>query len=206
MLTRIYRRATCNCLEMRTHMHTHMPVHTHTYTHVQYMYMYTLQCILLLQDQSLPTLPGVPSSTTASAMEQPPTSAGVPLPFGDAHNMAMGQLATATGTAAVQGGGSGGLEGVAGSELPGVGGGVVGAGGSDQQILKQHELALQRLEELQGDMIGGEKGGMVGHRRPQQIHVYLSLFPTPISAFYSVAPTFSLLRTFLREVLKTRNI
>ena len=30
---------------------------------------------------------------------------------------------------------------------------------SDQQILKQHELALQRLEELQSDMIGGEKGG-----------------------------------------------
>ena len=29
----------------------------------------------------------------------------------------------------------------------------------DQQILKQHELALQRLEELQGDMVGGEKGG-----------------------------------------------
>ena len=76
--------------------------------------------------------------------------------------MAMGQLVTATGTSttAVQGGGSGGLEGVVGSELPGVGGGVVGAGGSsDQQILKQHELALQRLEELQGDMIGGEKGG-----------------------------------------------
>ena len=70
----------------------------------------------------------------------------------------MGQLATATGTTAVQGGGSGGLEGVAGSELPEVGGGVAG-GSSDQQILKQHELALQRLEELQGDMIGGEKGG-----------------------------------------------
>lgn len=31
--------------------------------------------------------------------------------------------------------------------------------GEDQQILKQHELALQRLEQLQGDMIGGEKGG-----------------------------------------------
>ena len=42
--------------------------------------------------------------------------------------------------------------------------GVGGAGppravGDDQQILKQHELALQRLEELQSDMIGGEKGG-----------------------------------------------
>ena len=89
-------------------------------------------------------------------MEQPQTSTGVPLPLSDA----MGQLATATGTTAVQGGGSGGLEGVAGSELPGVGGvGGVVVGGSDQQILKQHELALQRLEELQGDMIGGEKGG-----------------------------------------------
>ena len=31
--------------------------------------------------------------------------------------------------------------------------------GEDQQILKQHELALQRLEQLQGDMVGGEKGG-----------------------------------------------
>ena len=44
----------------------------------------------------------------------------------------------------------------------GVGGGGVaapGVGGNDQQILKQHEMALQRLEELQGDMIGGEKGG-----------------------------------------------
>ena len=70
----------------------------------------------------------------------------------------MGQLATAiAGTAAMQGGGSGGLEGLAGSKLPVVGDGMVG--GSDQQILKQHELVLQRLEELQGDMIGGEKGG-----------------------------------------------
>lgn len=34
-----------------------------------------------------------------------------------------------------------------------------GVGENDQQILKQHELALQRLEELQGGMIGGEKGG-----------------------------------------------
>ena len=34
--------------------------------------------------------------------------------------------------------------------------------GDDQQILKQHEIALQRLEELQGDMIGGEKGGESG--------------------------------------------
>ena len=32
--------------------------------------------------------------------------------------------------------------------------------GEDQQILKQHELALQRLEQLQGDMVGGEKGGI----------------------------------------------
>ena len=49
----------------------------------------------------------------------------------------------------------GGVEGVAG---------VVAAKvvGDDQQILKQHEIALQRLEELQGDMIGGEKGGESG--------------------------------------------
>ena len=47
-----------------------------------------------------------------------------------------------------------------GSELPGIGASSdVVTGGSDQQILRQHELALQRLEELQGDMIGGEKGG-----------------------------------------------
>ena len=69
----------------------------------------------------------------------------------------MGQVASGTSNTA----GGSGLEGV-GSELPGVGGpganaGVVG--GSDQQILRQHELALQRLEELQSDMIGGEKGG-----------------------------------------------
>ena len=68
----------------------------------------------------------------------------------------MGQLHTGAGTSTVQGG----LEGV-GSEIPGVGGASAGmvVGGSDQQILQQHELALQRLEELQSDMIGGEKGG-----------------------------------------------
>ena len=78
----------------------------------------------------------------------------------------MGQVATGTNNTA----GGSSLEGV-GSELPGVGGpganaGVVG--GSDQQILRQHELALQRLEELQSDMIGGEKGG-----RPYVTMVYI---------------------------------
>ena len=100
----------------------------------------------------------MPSSIT-TAMEQPLTSTGVSLPHSDAH-MAVGQLPTGTSNIAVQGGGSG-LEGV-GSELPGVDGAVAGGvvvGGNDQQILRQHELALQRLEELQSDMIGGEKGG-----------------------------------------------
>ncbi len=31
--------------------------------------------------------------------------------------------------------------------------------GKDQGVLKEHEAALKRLEELQKDMIGGEKAG-----------------------------------------------
>ena len=113
------------------------------------------------QDQSLPAIPGVPSSMTVAtnlAGEQPLTSTGGFIPHGNPH-MAMGKIATgATSSTTMQGGASG-----VGSELPGVGvsgagGGVVGEG-SDQQILRHHELALQRLEELQSDMIGGERGG-----------------------------------------------
>ena len=32
--------------------------------------------------------------------------------------------------------------------------------GDDQAILREHEAALQRLEELQQEMIGGEKAGV----------------------------------------------
>jgi hypothetical protein len=76
------------------------------------------------------------------------------------------------------------LEGVVGSELPGVGsGGVVG--GNDQQILKQHELALQRLEELQGDMIGGEKGG-----RPSPIAARYMYMTCTCTCTLPSSPTF----------------
>lgn len=35
--------------------------------------------------------------------------------------------------------------------------GVVGFGDKDKDILREQELALQRLEELQSELIGGEK-------------------------------------------------
>ena len=94
------------------------------------------------------------SSTTATTGligEQPLTSTGGTLPHSDPHTA----IPTSSSSIAVQDG----VEAV-GSELPGIGASSdVVTGGSDQQILRQHELALQRLEELQGDMIGGEKGG-----------------------------------------------
>lgn len=37
---------------------------------------------------------------------------------------------------------------------------VAGDLGKDRQVLKDHEAALQRLEELQKTMIGGEKAGV----------------------------------------------
>ena len=37
---------------------------------------------------------------------------------------------------------------------------VAGDLSKDRQVLKEHEAALQRLEELQKTMIGGEKAGM----------------------------------------------
>ena len=45
--------------------------------------------------------------------------------------------------------------------MPGGGG---GAGDEDREILRQHEQALQRLEELQKGMIGGERAGMLCSR------------------------------------------
>lgn len=37
--------------------------------------------------------------------------------------------------------------------------GVSSLGDKDKDILKEHDLALQRLEELQNELIGGEKAG-----------------------------------------------
>lgn len=49
--------------------------------------------------------------------------------------------------------------------VPGGGG---GAGDEDREILRQHEQALQRLEELQKGMIGGERAGDEGLRQRLQ--------------------------------------
>ena len=115
----------------------------------------TCTCIYLpstCQEQALPTSDEVTTSSTA-------TSTLVPIDPNQSMTGVIAQAGTALSpghSSASQGGGVGGT-----------GGGVQqqqvlppGVGGNDQQILKPHELALQRLEELQGDMIGGEKGGM----------------------------------------------
>lgn len=111
---------------------------------------------------SLPSVPGASSSLANASINR---ASDVNAALG--HGASVGSTSMHSGLSTLEGLGSDHLA-VQGQLVPGtaVGGGGgtdTGVGGflvgGDQQILKQHELALQRLEELQSDMIGGERGG-----------------------------------------------
>ena len=110
---------------------------------------------------SLPSVPGASSSLTNASISR---ASDVNAALGQ--GASVGSTAMHSGVNALEGLGSDlAVQGqlVPGMAVGGGGGTDTGAGGvvvgGDQQILKQHELALQRLEELQNDMIGGERGG-----------------------------------------------
>ena len=123
------------------------------------------QCVFT-QDQVLPTAPEATTATatvsTSVPSEQPHAISGT-IPQDD-------RIGNVTNSVSSGDGGSsgGGVERPSGQPR---GHGVME---DDQQILKQHELALQRLEELQNEMIGGEKGGRRLHN--MYMYIYMCLY------------------------------
>ena len=100
------------------------------------------------------------TTATVTPGEQPLTTTAGILPHSDTL-VPVGQATTSLGggSTSVPSGFEGAVSHLSEGQVVFGGAGAGVTVGNDQQILKQHELALQRLEELQGDMIGGEKGG-----------------------------------------------